>query len=560
MSSIARTTGMEYSGPAETIYLAEQLWPIRGQLYLGLLGLAVGGYLGLLQALERIGIDLYSAHFLKSYYQGLTIHGVLLAFLFTFAFSNSFLSLTTIRGFERPLASTWLAQGAFWTMLAGTVLAAFAILTNQATVLFTFYAPLKASSLFYLGAVFLVLSTWLTSANQLLTLRAWRREHPEEPIPLLGFVSVVPYLMWDLASVGVAILVVVFLLPWSLGILSHVDPQFDRLLFWFTGHPIVYFWLLPAYVSWYLMIPAQVGGRLFSDGLTRFVFLLFLVLSTPTGLHHQFTDPGMPTVMKTVHLFTTFAVVYPSFITAFTVMAALESGGRARGGRGLLGWIRALPWKDPSVNAQLLAMLVFTLGGATGIVNASYSVNLVVHNTAFVPGHFHMTVGTAVALTAMGICYWLIPFLSGRELWGRRLALAQAWLWAIGMLVFARGQIAGGLSGMPRRTAIGDAAYLDLFQWSLDNWLTAIGGIVMTTSGLLFFIVMLRTLFFSRPLAAPVEIPVAETVHGARESWPLFDRLGLWFLIAVGLAVVAYVPVILGYLPLNPVSPPIRVY
>jgi cytochrome c oxidase subunit 1 len=337
MSSIARTTGVESIGARETIYLAEQLWPIRGQLYLGLIGLAIGGYMGLLQALERIGINLYSAHFLKSYYQVLTIHGVLLAFLFTFSFSNSFLTLTTIRGFQRPLASTWLAHGAFWTMLAGTVLAAVAILTNQATVLFTFYAPLKASSLFYLGAVFLVLSTWLTSANQLLTLRAWRREHPGESIPLLGFVSVVTYLMWDLASVGVAILVVVFLLPWSLGILSSVDPQFDRVLFWFTGHPIVYFWLLPAYVSWYLMIPAQVGGRLFSDGLTRFVFLLFLILSTPTGLHHQFTDPGLPTVMKTVHLFTTFAVVYPSFITAFTVMAALESGGRARGGRGLLG-------------------------------------------------------------------------------------------------------------------------------------------------------------------------------------------------------------------------------
>lgn len=560
MSGAARAFGAEDARPAESVYLSEQLWPIRGQLYLGLIGLAIGGYLGLLQALERIGIDLYAVHLLKSYYQGLTIHGVLLAFLFTFSFGNSFLSLTTIRGFQRPLASTWLVQGAFWTMLAGTLLAAYALLTNQATVLFTFYSPMRASSLFYLGAVFLVLSTWLTSANQLLTLRAWRREHPGEPIPLLGFVSVVTYLMWDLASLGVAVLVVLFLLPWSLGIIDAVDPQFDRILFWFTGHAIVYFWLLPAYISWYLMVPAQVGGRLFSDGLTRFVFLLFLILSTPTGLHHQFTDPGLPTAMKTVHLFTTFSVVYPSFITAFTVMAALESGGRARGGRGLLGWIRTLPWKDPSVAAQLLAMLVFTLGGATGIVNASYNVNLVVHNTAFVPGHFHMTVGTAVALTVMGVCYWLIPYLSGRELWGRRLALVQAWLWAIGVLVFARGQIAGGLAGMPRRTAIGDAAYLDLFTWSLDNWLTAIGGVLMTASGLLFFVVVIGTLFFSRPLAQPIEIPVAQTVHGARERWPALDRLGLWFGIAVVLVVIAYAPVILGYLPLNDVSPPIKVY
>ena len=54
-------------------------------------------------------------------------------------------------------------------------------------------------------------------------------------------------------------------------------------------------------------------------------------------------------------------------------------------------------------------MLVFVLGGVTGLINASYSVNQVIHNTTWVPGHFHMTVGTAVALTFIGVAYWLIP-------------------------------------------------------------------------------------------------------------------------------------------------------
>jgi len=157
----------------------------------------------------------------------LTIHGVLLAFLFTFAFSNAFVSLVAIRGFERPLASTFLAQGAFWTMLVGTLLAAYAILTNQATVLFTFYAPLRASSLFFLGAALLVISTLLTALNLVLTRRAWQREHPGERTPLLGFVGVVTYVMWALASLGVVVLVVFFLLPWSLGWLKTTDPQFN---------------------------------------------------------------------------------------------------------------------------------------------------------------------------------------------------------------------------------------------------------------------------------------------------------------------------------------------
>ncbi len=520
MSAMARVRVGAGGGSvaAEGIYLAEQLWPIKGQLVLALVGLAIGGLFGLMQALDRIGIVIYKALLMQSYYQGLTIHGVLLAFLFTFGFSNAFVSLMAIRGFGRALASTFLVQGAFWTMLVGTLLAAYAILRNQATVLFTFYPPMRASSLFYLGAALLVISTLLTALNLVLTRRAWQREHPGERTPLLGFVSVVTYVMWALASLGVVVLVIFFVLPWSLGWIKTTDPQFDRILFWFTGHPIVYFWLLPAYISWYLLVPAQVGGRVFSDSIVRFAFILLLVFSVPTGLHHQYMDPGIPTVMKVVHLFTTFSVVFPSLVTAFTVMAALEDGGRARGGRGLLGWIWKLPWGDPSVAAQLLAMLVFILGGATGIVNASYNLNNVVHNTSFVPGHFHMTVGTAVALSYIGISYWLIPFLTGRELMGRRLALAQAWLWFVGVLLFARGQIAAGLLGEPRRSSIGEALYRDLISAGIDNWLTAIGGTIMVVSGVLYFIVVLWTVLAGRRFSQLPEIRVADTRFGASDA------------------------------------------
>jgi cytochrome c oxidase subunit 1 len=247
-------------------------------------------------------------------------------------------------------------------------------------------------------------------------------------------------------------------------------------------------------------------------------------------------------------------------ITAFSVMATLEGAGRARGGNGLLGWIPRLPWGDPSVTAQLLAMLVFLLGGASGLINASYTVNLVVHNTAFIPGHFHLTVGTAVALSIFGVFYWLVPYLTGRALWGRQLALFQAWLWAIGVLIFSRGQMAGGLAAMPRRTASGLAPYASLMpDWSVDNLMTAIGGIVMVISGLLLFVVMLGTLF---GIAGPasVEIPVAETEVRTPRVWPALDYWGRWLAVAVVLVLLVYTPVFLGYLPLNANSPPFRVW
>jgi heme/copper-type cytochrome/quinol oxidase subunit 1 len=238
------------------------------------------------------------------------------------------------------------------------------------------------------------------------------------------------------------------------------DPLLARALFWFTGHPIVYFWLLPAYISWYTLAPRQAGGKLFSDPLARTSFLLFLILSTPLGFHHQYTDPGIHTGWKLVHAFLTFAVFFPSLLTFFNVVASLESGARARGGRGWFAWFAKLPWGDPSLAAQVLAMLLFTFGGIGGLINASYNLNLVVHNTAWIVGHLHLTVGTAATLTFMGVSYWLVPHLTGHALWSRRLALWQVWLWFGGMIVFSNTLHRLGLMGMPRRTMIGAVPYI----------------------------------------------------------------------------------------------------
>ena len=138
-----------------------------------------------------------------------------------------------------------------------------------------------------------------------------------------------------------------------------------------------------------------------------------------------------------MHAFLTFAVFFPSLLTFFNVTASLESGARARGGKGWVAWFAKLPWGDPSVAAQVLAMLLFTFGGIGGLINASYNLNLVVHNTAWIPGHLHLTVGTAVTLSFMGITYWFVPWLCGHGLWSRRLALAQVWLWFVGMAIFS---------------------------------------------------------------------------------------------------------------------------
>jgi cytochrome c oxidase subunit 1 len=530
-------------------------------LTVALVALLGGVVTGGLQALEHAGINLYPwvTPLIKSYYHGLTLHGVLNVLVWTTFFICGFLPFITVRALATPLASLRLGWATFWLMTAGLLLAAIPLVGNAATVMFTFYPPLKAHWAFYIGLTLVVVGTWLVALNLTITYRAWRTRHPEQRTPLAAFMSLATFAMWTIASLGIAAEMLLLLIPWSLGILPGTDALLARTLFWFTGHPIVYFWLLPAYISWYTLAPRQAGGRLFSDPLARTSFILFLVLSTPLGFHHQFTDPGIHRGWKLLHAFLTFAVFFPSLLTFFNVVASLESGARARGGKGWIAWFRKLPWGDPSLAAQVLAMLLFTFGGVGGLINASYNLNLVVHNTAWIPGHLHLTVGTAVTLTFMGITYWLVPHLRGRALWSRRLALAQVWLWFVGMAIFSHALHRLGMLGAPRRTMLGAAAYVQP-EWAAVLPLVAIGGTVLFLSSLLYFFNIALTLVASRATAPPVP-EFAEALSGPDHAPALLDRWRPWLVLTGVLIAIAYGPTLLRLAVTTPlVTPGFRVW
>ena len=525
-------------------------------LAVALVALFGGVTVGLFQALEHAGLDLYPAltPVIRSYYHGLTLHGVLNVLVFTTFFICGFVPLLAARALERPLWSRPLAWGTFWLMTGGLVLAAIPLVGNAASVMFTFYPPLKAHWAFYVGLTLVVVGTWLVTLNLALTLRAWRARNPGPRTPLPAFMAMITFAMWTIASLGIAAEMLFLLIPWSLGLVSGTDALLARALFWFTGHPIVYFWLLPAYISWYTLVPRQAGGKLFSDPLARTSFILFLVLSTPLGFHHQYADPGIHHMWKLVHAFLTFAVFFPSLLTFFAVVASLESGARARGGRGWVAWFGKLPWSDPSVTAQVLAMLMFVFGGVGGLINASYNLNLVVHNTAWIPGHLHLTVGTAVTLSFMGITYWLVPVLRGRALWSRRLALVQAWLWFVAMAVFSHAQHNLGLAGAPRRTMLSAAPYVRP-EWHWDLMWVGIGGTGLFLSALLYFLNIVGTLAWSRG-PAPEMPRFAEALSGPDHAPAVLDRWRPWLALAALLILIAYGPSLAHLIATTPLTTP----
>src|SRR5262245_55492932 len=115
-------------------------------LVIALLALCVGVVTGLLEALSHAGVNLYPqlTPVVASYYQGLTLHGVMNALVWTTFFICGFLQFMATRAFGIPLASRALAWKTYGLMTGGLVLAAIPLLSNAATVMFTFYSPLKA--------------------------------------------------------------------------------------------------------------------------------------------------------------------------------------------------------------------------------------------------------------------------------------------------------------------------------------------------------------------------------------------------------------------------------
>lgn len=508
--------------------------------YVAFIALAIGGLAGLLQTLVRSGkLELPAG---IGYYQILTVHGVVLGLVLTTFFIMGFqlaaVSRTSGTLTDKQRKTGWVG---FWLMTAGTIMAAVMILLNEATVLYTFYAPLQAHALYYLGLTFVVVGSWIDGAAIIMAYAKWRRANPGKPSPLLSFMALVNTLLWIVATIGVAATVLFQLLPWSLGLVDTVDVLVSRTLFWYFGHPLVYFWLLPAYMAWYAIIPKIIGGKIFSDALARLSFILFLLFSIPVGFHHQLVEPGIDPSWKFVQVVLTFMVIIPSMMTAFAMFATFETYGRSKGATGLFGWFKKLPWGDARFVVPFIGMAAFIPAGVGGVINASNQMNQVIHNTIWVTGHFHLTVATTVILTFFGVSYWLIPHLTGRVLTKamNKLAIIQGVLWTVGMTFMSGAMHAAGLLGAPRRSSFSEyGGSAQAAEWIPYQVAQAIGGSILFLSIILMLYIFTNLAFFAPK--GEQDFPVGEVSEHAEKVPMVLENWKLWLGITVALILFAY--------------------
>jgi cytochrome c oxidase subunit I len=472
------------------------------------------------------------------YYRSVTAHGTVMAYVFPTLVAMGFGYAISEISLEQKLVGQRWAWVGFALVAIGAITAMVPVSLGRASILYTFYPPMIGSPLYYIGVVLVVVGSWIWVGLMSINLGAWKRANPGKPVPLPMFANVAGSYLWAWTAVGAAVEVLLLILPVALGFKATIDAGLSRLLFSWTLHAIVYFWLIPTYIAYYTILPRAIGGRLYSDSMARISFILFLIVAMPIGIHHTFADPQVGAGFKFIHSVFTALVALPTLLTVFTICASVEIAARLRGGRGPLGWMRALPWGNPIMLAAAFSFIMLGFGGAGGLVNMSYQLDASIHNTQWITGHFHLIFGGAIVIMYFAIAYDLWPHLTGRALADLGLMRWQLWLWFVGMIVTTFPWHYVGILGMPRRMAFYDYGDPALAGQALAVTMSAIGGFLLLLSGVLFIAVLVRGHLsprgevggygFSVALHPPVRLPIA------------LNSFALWVALMIGLTLTNY--------------------
>jgi len=472
------------------------------------------------------------------YFRSVTAHGTVMAYVFPTLVAMGFGYAISQAALNQALIGVRWAWLGLALVAIGAVTATIPVALGRASVLYTFYPPLIGDAFYYIGVVLVVVGSWFWVALLSVNLGIWKRQHPDEPVPFAMFANVAGAYLWAWTSVGAALELLFQIIPAAIGLTSTIDAALSRVLFSWTLHAIVYFWLIPTYIAYYTIFPRAIGGRLYSDTMGRIAFILFLIVAMPIGIHHVFQDPQVGAGFKFIHSMFTALVTLPTLLTIFTICASAEIAGRLRGGRGPFGWIAALPWRNPIMLAVALSFVMLGFGGAGGIINMSYQLNSSIHNTQWITGHFHLIFGGAIVIMYFAIAYDLWPHLTGRALASERLMRLQLWLWFIGMIVTTFPWHYVGILGMPRRMAYYDYSNPALAPEALSVILSAFGGLILLAAGWLFVFILfgghrgrvtaVGEYRFSTALHPPVALPAA------------LNGFALWLALMIGLTVTNY--------------------
>ncbi|MFN8461935.1 MAG: cbb3-type cytochrome c oxidase subunit I, partial [Anaerolineales bacterium] len=421
--------------------------------------------------------------------------------------------------------AAWLG---FILMTVGGLMANVVVLVDpRNTVAYTAYLPLKASPAFYLSYILFAVGALIAVITFFINIVVAKREKRFEgslPLVAFGLLTAAILATYTLLQ-GAAAVVPAFL--WSLGVLPSFDPGIYRNFFWGFGHPAQQVNLAAMISIWYSLAQITVGIRPVNEKFSRLAFVLYLFFINLGSAHHLLVDPGLSFAWKAVNTsYAMYLAVLGSMMHAFSIPAALEVALRAKGYRkGLFGWLRNAPWGEPGFAALVVSMVMFGwIGGVTGVVIGTEQINLLVHNTLRLPGHFHATVVSGTTTAFMGFTYYVIPLIFRKELKLKKWAVWQPYVFGGGMLLVSLGMIVSGLQGVARRNW--DITFAGVVPGTIELSLAVfgIGAIIAVIGGIMFVTIVLTSILTGPRLEANKLLLVSGDNNPVLESTKLTEH------------------------------------
>ncbi|MBL0042049.1 MAG: cbb3-type cytochrome c oxidase subunit I [Xanthomonadales bacterium] len=437
-------SGLQFESQAEKLMLANAVAAV--------VFLLIGGILAVGVVLTRWP----SIHWLEAdtFYMVLTAHGIDMLIFWIIFFEIAVLYFCSSTLLRCRIATPKIAWAAFALMVIGAVMNNIAVYQGSSSVMMTSYVPMMAAPSFYLGLILFAVGALIACfvfLGTLVVAKAEKTYQGSVPLVTFGAITATIIAVFTIVS-GAIILVPTFLL--SIGVIDAVDPLVYRTIWWAFGHSSQQI-NVSAHISiWYAVAAIVFGARPMSERVSRGAFLLYILFLQLASAHHLLADPGMSTEWKVVNTsyFMYFAVL-ASMIHGLTVPGAMEVAQRQKGyNKGLFEWLRKAPWGNPSFSGVFISIVGFGfLGGISGVMMGTEQLNMIIHNTIYVPGHFHATVVIGTTLSFMALTYFLIPVLFKREMIAPKLAQWQPYLFGLSMYGFCLVMMGAGTLGVSRR-------------------------------------------------------------------------------------------------------------
>lgn len=448
------------------------------------------------------------------FYLALTSHGINALIFWIIFFEIAVLYFASSTLLRTRLAAPKWAWAGFALMIIGAVMNNVAVLQGNSSVMMTSYAPMQAAPHFYLGLILFAVGALIGCFVFLGTLVIAKDEQTYQgSIPLVTFGALTACIIavFTIAS-GAIILVPTFL--WSIGYIAHIDAAMYRLIWWAFGHSSQQINMAVHVSIWYLIVGILFNARPMSEKVSRSAFLLYIVFLQLAAAHHILVDPGLSSEWKVFNTsYAMYLAVLASLIHGLTIPGSMEVAQRAKGfTKGLFEWLRKAPWGNPVFSGFFLSLIIFGfIGGITGVVMGTEQINLIIHNTIYVPAHFHATLAVGTTLAFMALTYLLIPVLFRRALFLPWVAKMQPYVFSAGMTLMILFMLGAGTLGVSRRhwdmSFTGAALSFEYPGTAYTMMAVAgVGGVLAILGGAMYLVVTIGSLLFGKKLDASAGI------------------------------------------------------